>query len=423
MPGKFFQCRVDCSHEGFYPGSQNLCGAMSNYSLVRDRPEQLRLLRQSENRINFCSAFIKRTFLVRIWHYARSLDSIQEHRCRRIKKMKKLFSVFTMTVFAAGLAAVAQAAAPLKLVTKFTMPSAVKGHFDHLAADVPGNRLLLTAESAHEVLVFNLHTGRYLRAITGIGIPHAVFFRDDLNRIYITDGGAGELRIYNGKTYRQIGAIKLKVDSDSIGYDPATHDLYIVNGGGDAHEPFSMLSVVNTTTDRKVADIRIDGDTLEAMALDRSGPLLYINNPSKNLVDVVNRRTHAVVKTWPVTLGKRNVAMGFDPATHRLFVACRSGVIVVFDSESGKELQTLPIGSGVDDLIFDPASKRIYAACGNGVISVYDEDGPNHYTHLGDVAAARGSKNEVLVPQLERLFTTIPPQGTAPGKVYVYQVQ
>lgn len=115
--------------------------------------------------------------------------------------------------------------------------------------------------------------------------------------------------------------------------------------------------------------------------------------------------------------------MAFDPTTHRLFVACRSGVIILINGETGKELQTLPTGSGVDDLIFDPESKRIYAACGSGVISLYHEDDPNHYKHLGDAVAACGSKNEVLAPQLGRLYTTIPPQETTPGKVYVCRVQ
>ncbi|MHB8652864.1 MAG: YncE family protein [Terriglobia bacterium] len=336
--------------------------------------------------------------------------------------MKWLFATITGIFLALGLG-FASPPASLKLLAKYKMPEAAKGRFDHLTADLQSNRLFLAAESAHEVLVFNLRTGKYLRAISGIGIPHAIFCRDDLNRIYVTDGGAGELRIYNGKTYRQIGAVKLKVDSDSIGYDPATHDLYIVNGGGDAHQSFSMLSVVNTTTDKKVADIKIDGDTLEAMALASARPLLYINNPSKSLVDVVNRRTHAVVATWPVTMGKRNVAMAFDPSTHRLFVACRSGVIVVFESETGKELQSLPIGTGVDDLRFEPASKRIYASCGSGIIAVYQEDDPNHYTVLGDVTSARGGKNEDLVPQMKRLFTAIPPAETSAGEVYVYKVQ
>ena len=339
--------------------------------------------------------------------------------------MKKVSAILVLVAVATVLAAGAKAAGPLKLAAKYKMPAGVNGSFDHLAADVPSNRLFLTAESAHEVLVFNLRTGKYLGAITGIEIPHAIFFRDDLNRIYITDGGAGELRIYNGKTYRQIGAVKLKVDSDSIGYDHLTHDLYIVNGGGEAHEPFSMLSVVNTTDDRKVAEIKIDGDTLEAMALAPSGALLYIDNPSQNQVDVVNRQTRSVTKTWPVTMGKKNVAMAFDSSTHRLFVACRSGNLVIFDTQSGKEVQSLPIGKGVDDLIFDPASKRIYVACGSGsgTIAVYREDGPNHYTSLGEVASAPRGKNEILVPQLHRLFMTIPPRGSTPGEVYVYQVQ
>ena len=338
--------------------------------------------------------------------------------------MKKLIATLAIVAGITVLAAAAQAAEPLKLVTKYNMPATVKGHFDHLGVDLRGNRLFLAAEGAHEVLVFNLRTGEFIRGIAGIGIPHAIFCRQDLNRIYITDGGAGEVKIYNGKTYQLIGAVKLKVDSDSIGYDPHTHYLYIDNGGGDANETFSMLSVIDTTSGKKVADIKIDGDTLEAMALGHSSPALYVNNPAKNQVDVINRQTRSLIARWPVTMGKKNVAMAFDEPAHRLFVACRSGVIVVFDTATGKELQSLPIAQGVDDLIFDPATKRIYAACGSGggSIAVYHEDGPNHYTSLGQIPSGPGGKNEVLAPQLDRLFIIIPPRGTSRGEVYVYKV-
>lgn len=324
-----------------------------------------------------------------------------------------------------GLGTSARAAEPLKLVAKYEMPATVQGRFDHLGADLHGNRLFLAAETAHEVLVFNLRTGKFIRAIPDIGIPHAIFCREDLNRIYVTDGGAGELKEYDGKTYKLLGAAKLKVDSDSIGYDPGTKDLYIVNGGGDAHETFSMLSIVNTTSGEKVADIKIEGDTLEAMAIARSSQRLYVNNPSKSEVDVIDRKSRAVIDRWPVTMGKRNVAMALDEPANRLFVACRSGVIVVFDTKTGKELQSVPIATGVDDLIFDPASKRLYAACGSGdgSIAVYHVDDPDHYTSLGQVPSAPRGKNEVLVAPLGRLFVTIPPQGTSPGEVYVYRTQ
>lgn len=338
--------------------------------------------------------------------------------------MKKLMAIFATTLFVLSLVGAAKAADPLKLVAKYKMPADVKGRFDHLGVDLRGNRLFLAAETAHEVLVFNLRTGQYIRAITGIGIPHAVFCREDLNRIYITDGGAGELKIYDGKSYRLLKTVKLKVDADSIGYDPATRDLYIDDGGGDAHEAFSMFSVVNTTTGDKVAETQIDGETLEAMALEKSSPRIYVNNRAKNQISVIDRKTHKLIASWPVTIGKFNVAMALDETSHRLFVGCRGGQIVVFDTRAGKELQSLSIPKGIDDLVFDSAHKRLYATCGSGAgaIAVYQETDPDHYKSLGEVPSAPGGKNEVLVPQLSRLYVTIPPQVTMPGQVYVYNV-
>lgn len=327
-----------------------------------------------------------------------------------------------LAIAAAPLAAGAQEPAPLKLATHFTMPADVKGRFDHLCADVAGNRLFLAAETAHEVLIFNLRTGKYLRAIPDIQIPHAIFVRDDLQRIYVTDGGAGELKIFDGKTYKLLKSVPLKVDADSIGYDAKTKYLYIDNGGGDAHESFSMFSIVDTTSGDKIADIKVDGETLEAMALDASSERIYVNNRAKNEVSVIDRDAHSLVASWPVTMAKNNVAMALDNSTHRLFVACRSGAIVVFDTETGKELQSFPIDTGVDDLIFDAASKRLYAAAG-GQVDVYRQIDADHYESLGKAASGPGGKNEVLVPQLHRLYVTIPPGNNPPGSVAVFDVK
>jgi DNA-binding beta-propeller fold protein YncE len=185
-----------------------------------------------------------------------------------------------------------------------------------------------------------------------------------------------------------------------------------------------MLSVVDTTAGTKLADIKLDGDTLEAMALEKSGDRLFLNNPAKNEVEVIDRKTNKVVTTWPVKLGKDNATMGLDESAHRLFVGCRTGAIVVFDSQTGKELQSLPVGKGVDDLIFDPATNRIYATSGGaGAVDVYQETDPDHYQSLGHIPSGPGAKTGLFVPQLARLFAVVPPRGTTPGEVYVYQVQ
>lgn len=305
------------------------------------------------------------------------------------------------------------------------MPSAVKGHFDHFGVDLEGHRLFATPEGYKAVLVFDLKSGKLLHTISGIGIPHAVLYREDLNRLYVTDGGEGALHMYDGKTYQSWKSVKLFVDADSIVYDPASKDLYVVNGGGDAHQTASTISVIDTTSGEKVGEIRIDGDTLEAMAVESSSPKLYVNNRAKNQVDVIDREKRSLLTSWPVTMGKVNVAMAFDEASHRLFIGCRSGQIVVIDTETGKELQALRIEKGVDDLVFDPASKRIYAASGGdaGSIDVYQEESPDRYESLGKVTTGPGAKTARLVPELHRYFVAMPPQASTPAEVLVYQVQ
>ena len=314
-----------------------------------------------------------------------------------------------------------QDAPPLKLAQTLTLPSDIKGNFDHFAVDLKGNRLFASPEGYKAVLVFELKSGKPVHTITGIGKPHAVLYREDINRIYITDGDAGDLKIFDGKTYALLSSVKLLEDADSIGYDAKTKYLYIDNGGGDVHQTYSMLSVVDTTAGKKLADIKIEGDTLEAMALEVSTARLYVNNKAKNQVDVVDREKRAIVASWPITKCKTNVAMAFDEANHRLFIACRTGSIVVLDTQSGKEITALPITKGVDDVTYNPASKRIYAAC-DGNADIYEQSGPDQYKLLAQVPTGTLGRTALLVPELKRYFVAVPQHGTDPAKILVFDV-
>jgi DNA-binding beta-propeller fold protein YncE len=333
--------------------------------------------------------------------------------------MKKQFLVLIVICIAFGVHA--QTTKPLILVQTITLPPAVKGHFDHFEVDLKGNRLFATPEGYKSVLVFDLKTGKLIHTIGGIGKSHAVLYREDLNRIYVTDGDAGDVKIFDGKSYALLSSVKLLEDADSIGYDSATKYLYVDNGGGDIHQTYSMLSVVDTTAAKKVADIKIDGDTLEAMVLEKSGSKIYVNNKAKNQVDVVDREKREVIATWPVTKCKPNVALGFDEANHRLFVACRDGQIDVLDTQSGKELTTLPITKGVDDLVYDAASKRIYSA-GDGSVEVYAQTDADNYKLLGKIPTGPLGKTARLVPELHRYFVAVPQNGPKSAEILVFEV-
>jgi DNA-binding beta-propeller fold protein YncE len=329
---------------------------------------------------------------------------------------------FLMLVFSCfGVSAWCQDAAPLKLVKTYTLAPDIKGNFDHFAIDLKGGRLFATPEDFKAVLVFDVRSGKLIHTIGGIERPHAVLFREDLGRLYITDGEAGDLKIFDSNTYKLLSSVKLLEDADSIGFDPATKFLYIDNGGGDVHETYSMMSVVDTTAGKKLADIKIDGDTLEAMALEKSSPKLYVNNKAKSQVDVIDREKRALVASWPIARCKTNVAIALDEANHRLFVACRSGAISVLDTQSGKEVTALPITKGVDDMIYDPASKRIYAAC-DGDAGVYEQSGPDNYKLLGNVPTGPGGRTALLVPQLNRYFVAVPKHGAEAARVLVFEI-
>ena len=335
--------------------------------------------------------------------------------------MEKRSLVLVATLMVFGIQARCQMAAPIKLIQTFELPAEVKGNFDHFGIDLKGGRLFATPEGYHAVVVFDLKTGKLVHKIDGIGKPHAVLYRQDLNRIYVTDGDAGDLKIFDGKTYGLVSSVKLLEDADSIGYDPVTKYLYIDNGGGDVHQTYSMLSVIDTTAGKKLADLKIDGETLEAMALEKSTSKMYLNNRARNEISVVDREKRELVASWPVTQCKPNVAMALDEANHRLFVACRSGVISVLDTQTGKEVTSFPITKGVDDITYDPASKRVYAAC-DGAVDIYEQSSPDSYKLLANVSTGPMGRTARLVPELKRYFVAVPQHGTTSARVLVFDV-
>jgi len=336
--------------------------------------------------------------------------------------MKRTFVIlFVMLGLVAGKMQ-GQDSAPLKLVQTFKLSADVKGNFDHFAIDLAGNRLFATPEAYKAVLVFDLKTGNLIHKISGIEKPHAILFRPDLKRLYVTDGEAGDVKIVDSESYAILSTVGLLEDADSIGYDPATKLLYIDNGGGDVHQTYSMLSVVDTTAGKKVADIKIDGDTLEAMVLEKGSSRIFVNNKAKSQVDVIDREKRTLLASWPITLAKTNVAIAYDEANHRLFVACRSGGIVVLDTQSGKEITALPISKGVDDLVFDLTSKRMYASC-DGDVSIFEQTSPDNYKLLDKVPTGPLARTALLVPQLNRYFVAVPQHGTTNAEVLVFEVR
>ncbi len=320
----------------------------------------------------------------------------------------------------------AKSVPPLKFIAAYKLPSMPPGHFDHMM--VKGDRLFVTPEAANEELVFNARTGKLLHTIPNIPKPHAPFYRSDVNDLYITYGGRagapGGLKIFNGQTYKLIRSVSLFPHADAMAYDARTHCIFINDGGGPALLPYGRIRVINANTMKTVATFKVPGGHLKRMVLNPSGSKLYVDDVAQREVDVIDTSNGKILARWPVRTGKLNIPLALDAAHHRLFVGCRSGVIAVFDTKTGKELQALPIGKGIDDLIFDPATRRLYASCGagRGQIDVYREVDPDHFQLLGREPTAPGAKTGILAPSLKMYFVAVPEHSGTPARVFAYDV-
>ena len=313
---------------------------------------------------------------------------------------------------------------PLKLVATIPLPGLKDGDFDHFAPDVDGHRLFLTAEENDKVQVLDTNTNQLVHTIDDVKAPHSMLFRKELKKIFVVEGDASAVKIYDSDSFKPLGEVKVSVDADSLAYDPATSYLYVVNGGREAHTPYSLISVIDTNNAKKLRDIKIDSNHVEALVLEKSGPRLFMNITGKNAIGVMDRNKSTLTTTWPLPPGdKLNVAMAFDEPNHRLFVVTRNpGKLVVLNSDNGKVIADIPAVGMVDDAAYDAQHKRVYAA-GDQFVDVFQQMDPDHYSLLGRVPGSFRAKTAILVPELNRYYLAVPHHGDKEAEVRVYEIQ
>jgi DNA-binding beta-propeller fold protein YncE len=320
----------------------------------------------------------------------------------------------------------AQEKAPLRLVQTLSLPG--PRHWDHFGVDVKGNRLFVTSANESVVDVFDMRTDKLIHTITGVTEPHNVFAFPEFNQIVVVDGGASELKTFKYDTLELVGHTPLTIDADPAVYDSAAKYLYVVNGGRAAKTQYCLISVVEMPSGKKLADIKLPTNRLESMALEQSGPRLFVNMTTDNIIGVVDRKERALVETWPITAGQQNVPMQYDEANHRLFVATRvPSKLVVVNTDTGKEVTSLPTADSVDDLAFDPVLHRIYVPGGNlggavGAVTVIQQRDADHYDVIGNIPTKPGARNARLVPELNKYYVNVSTKDPQEAQILVFEV-
>ena len=331
-----------------------------------------------------------------------------------------LFSVVFLAL-AAGLWA--QQKPTLELAQTTPLPELKDGDFDHLTPDVAGNRLFVTAEENEKVLVFDLKTNKLIHTISDLKAPHSMLYRADLKKLFVVDGDLGEIKIYETDAYKPVGSIKLKEGADASAYDPSTKCLYVVNGGKDAKLPNAYISVVDIDAGKVVAEMKIDSNDVEGMAIEIAGPRIFVVIRGNNAVEVFDRTSRKLLATWSIAAdGKKPTAIAYDEGGHRLFVGPRDpGKLIVLDTDSGKVVASMPAAAMVDDMAYDAQRKRVYYA-GTMVLDVFQQTDPDHYEAIAHVPTAFRAKTGVLIPELNLFYLAVPHHEKNSAELRVYKV-
>lgn len=340
----------------------------------------------------------------------------------KVKTLRAILALASILAFAPGVSA---QQAPLKLVNTTPLPELHDGDFDHLLADVEGNRLFATAEENSKVLVFDLKTSKLLHTIADLKAPHSLLYRADLKKLFVVDGDLGEIRIYETESgeYKPTGSLKLREGADASTYDPATKLFYVVNGGKDAKLPNAYISIVDVEAGKVVNEIKMDSNDVEGMAFEKSGNRMFVNVRGNGTVEVFDRSSRALLATWPISkVGKNNTAIALDEGAHRLFVGVRvPAKLIVLETESGKIVANYPAAAMVDDMAFDGQRKRIYFA-GTEFFDVFQEMDADHYDRTGHVPTSFRAKTGVFVPELNKFYLAVPHHEKQVSELRIYDV-
>jgi DNA-binding beta-propeller fold protein YncE len=302
---------------------------------------------------------------------------------------------------------------PLRLIHTTPLPGFEGGDFDHLAADVKSNRLYVAAEAHKTVEVFDLRTGEHLHSIKGFVEPHGICAVPNSSKLIVSDedqkAKVGWIKLVNNHTYQITDTITLPGGADVLLFDPATKHLY-VRARSPATAKSILLAIIDTDTFRRIGDIILPGYRSEGMAIERSGKRrLFVTLTGTQQVGLVDPPTRAVIARWAVPGAPETTVqtLALDDENHRLFVATRKpGKFLVFNTDTGQIVTSMPSVDRMDDMSFDAARERIYVT-GSPMTSVFQERDSDHYEHIGDIPTGpdgQEGKTSIFVPELNRLY-------------------
>jgi YVTN family beta-propeller protein len=311
--------------------------------------------------------------------------------------------VIAGAILASIFAATRPAAAPLgsrllKQIASIELPGPMGKRFDYLAIDPEDHYLFIAHLGAGNLYVLDLRTNKVVNTIPDVPGVEGVEYIPDLKKVYTSDAYENQIGVIDLATMKVSKKIPTESKPDGSTYAGPFQKLYV------SDERAKAVAVVDVTKDEVVDTLRFASET-GMPQYDPVAKLVYVNLQDQNLLAAIDPLTDTVIGRHPVGRCRGNHGMALDPEHHRSFLACQeNNLLAVFDLDKNESIAYLPLAEGADVVKFDPGLSRIYVACYSGAISVFEQKDSTHYSKLGDVRVAHAVHSLAVDPATHHVY-------------------
>jgi len=279
------------------------------------------------------------------------------------------------------------------------------GGWDYLSVDAAARRLYVSHTSKVEVI--DLDSQKPVGQISGLTRIHGIAIADDLDRGFISDGGANQIVEFNLKDLAVQKKIPAGTNPDGILYDSFSKRVFAFNGRS------QDATVVDAALATVAGTIKLGGKP-EFPVSDERGSV-FVNIEDKSEIIKLNAKTLAVEAHWPLAPCDAPSGLAFDKADRRLFSVCDNKMMAVVDADSGKVVATPAIGEGPDAAAFDPAAKVAFSSNGeSGTLTVIRQTTKGTYSPVQTLQTAEGARTMALDERTHKIYLATADFGPAP---------
>lgn len=287
----------------------------------------------------------------------------------------------------------------LRRIAAIDLPGPPGKRFDYLTIDYDDGYLLSAHLGAGILYVIDLKTNKLVKAIPDVPGVEGVEYVPELKKVYTSDWHENKIGVIDLKQMKVVSKIPTQDKPDGSTYASDYHKLYVSDERG------KVEAVVDVRQDKQIKTLSFNSET-GMPQYDRIAKMVYVNLQDLNTFAVINPATDTVKAQYPVGACKGNHGMALDAVHRRAFLSCEdNNLMAVFDLENNKVITTLPMADGPDVIKFDPALKRIYVACYSGAISVFQQDDPDHYRKLEDFPTQKKVHSLAVDERTHRVYT------------------